>query len=113
VRRRDAQPTVEIAASVLTRLPASKADALPIASLAGDLGCKRREIEGAIEFLRSDEHPVAAGRRGLWIERDPEAYRRNVEGRRQRALRQLANTSREMRTVALLAGQQGLSEAGL
>ena len=104
------KPDISIEASmVLSHLTDAEATAVPITVLAFYVP-PRRAVEAAVEELRRAGYPVAAGRWGLWLERDPLKYAANVERRRSRAIHMLANVAAEMRTVQILAGQ---AEAGL
>ncbi len=68
-------------------------------ALSARLGLPRREIEAAIESLRRDGVAVCTGRRGVWLTNDPAEVREQYRRLRRRAIHQLANLRRMLRTA--------------
>lgn len=71
-------------------------------ALSARLGLPRREIEGAVEQLRRDGAPVCTGSRGVWLTTDANELREQYRRLRRRAIHQLANLRRMLRTAESL-----------
>lgn len=68
-------------------------------ALSARLGLPRREIESAVETLRRDGVAVCTGSRGVWLTTDPAEVREQYRRLRRRAIHQLANLRRMLRTA--------------
>jgi len=67
------------------------------------LGLPRREIEEAVEGMRRDGVAICTSssgkHRGVWLTSDPDEVREQYRRLRQRAIHQLANLRRMLRTA--------------
>lgn len=68
-------------------------------ALSDRLGLPRREIEAAVEQLRREGAPVCTGSRGVWLTTDPAEIREQYRRLRRRAIHQLTNLRRMLRTA--------------
>jgi biotin operon repressor len=70
--------------------------------LSARLGLPRREIEAAVEEMRRAGVPVCTGPAGAWLTQDPGEVREQYRRLRRRALHQLANLRRMLRTAEVM-----------
>ena len=77
-----------------------------IGDIAEAHGCSRRMVEKAAEQLRADGSPICSGRSGLWLSDDPVELRHQYRALRSRAIGQMVNARRLLRTARAFERQQ-------
>jgi DNA-binding transcriptional regulator YhcF (GntR family) len=91
-----------MAERVLGAIPPGRDDAVTQRRLARHLGIQCRDVQAAVEELRREGYPVCTGNRGVWVTADPEEIRDQYRALRRRALHQLSNLRRMLRTAESL-----------
>lgn len=79
------------------RFGARAATTIPDLALATHLTV--REVQEGIEELRRTGAPICSGSRGIWLTMDPAELREQYRRLRRRAVHQLANLRRMLRTA--------------